>query len=199
MPHRIASADPTVPLRHAARHTRRRYGIVFKALLLVLITANTVYFALFEGISEALDASAWLLLLLLFLAEPYSERLTNPHLRLALRAVRLVAAAGVLLATAGYVFEEDLLDAVNSAVWIAVVVLLELEVRFRGTMARRNIAFTAAGAVLYGALMVLVVAWAAQGEWFDAYDAILWLTAFGTIELDLARARQGRPESITTR
>jgi hypothetical protein len=36
--------------------------------------------------------------------------------------------------------------------------------------------------------------WAWRGEWFDAYDALLWLVAFAAIEMDVAAAaRPGAP------
>jgi hypothetical protein len=35
---------------------------------------------------------------------------------------------------------------------------------------------------------VLVGAWAWRGEWFDAYDALLWLAAFVLIELEASTA-----------
>ena len=45
--------------------------------------------------------------------------------------------------------------------------------------------FSTVAVLLYGALAALVLIWAARGEWLDAYDALLWLIAFVTIELDL--------------
>ncbi len=48
-------------------------------------------------------------------------------------------------------------------------------------------AFGTAAALLYGGLAVMVGAWAWHGEWFDAYDALLWLIAFLVIEMDVLR------------
>ena len=31
----------------------------------------------------------------------------------------------------------------------------------------------------------LVAAWLWRGEWFEAYDAALWLIAFATLEMDV--------------
>ena len=45
--------------------------------------------------------------------------------------------------------------------------------------------FTATAATLYTGLAVLVPIWGWRGEWFDAYDALLWLIAFATIEMDV--------------
>ena len=91
-----------------------------------------------------------------------------------------MCAAGI-----GFIIDRDNLDAVNTALWIAVVVLLELEVRHARLIARFRAAFTATAVGLYAGLAVLVVVWASRGEWFDAYDAFLWLLAFATIEMDV--------------
>jgi hypothetical protein len=102
-----------------------------------------------------------------------------------LRTLRLTAGAGVVAATLWYVFENDILDALNSTLWIAVVVLLEIQVRYRDRAQRARLAFSIVAAGLYGALALLVVIWASRNQWFDAYDALLWLVAFAAIELDV--------------
>lgn len=86
-----------------------------------------------------------------------------------------------------YVFEDNLLDAINSVLWILVVVLLEIEVRFPALIARARLPFLGCATLLYGGLGVLVVIWAARGLWFDAYDAALWLVAFVALELEIAK------------
>jgi hypothetical protein len=158
---------------------------VWKPLLLALLAIDTVYFAVAGTTSKAVDAAAWLVLLVLFDVE---TRLAGARARdgvkTALRLARLMAAAGVCAATVGYVFEDDVLDAVNSALWIAVVMLLEVQFRNAGAVARARRAFTAVACVLYGGLALLVVIWAWRREWFDAYDALLWLVAFATLELE---------------
>ena len=75
----------------------------------------------------------------------------------------------------------------NSALWIAVVLMLEAEVRWPQLVARARKACAVIAAALYTGLGVLVVAWAARGAWFDAYDAALWLIAFVTVEFDVMR------------
>jgi hypothetical protein len=159
---------------------------LFKAILFSLLAANAAYFAIAETASKAIDAGAWLVLLVLFEAETrFGHRLTSARRRLALRTARLAAGAGVIAATLGYVFEGNVLDAVNSVLWIAVVVLLEVEVRYREAVAQARLAFSLLATVLYGSLAVLVVTWAVRGLWFDAYDALLWLIAFAALELDV--------------
>jgi hypothetical protein len=90
-----------------------------------------------------------------------------------------------------YVFEGNVLDTVNSVLWIGVVLLLEVEFRYPGAVARARAAFAATALALYGGLAVLVAIWAWRGEWFDAYDALVWLVAFATLEVDAVRAKPG--------
>ena len=90
----------------------------------------------------------------------------------------------------GYIIEGDALDALNTGLWIAVVCLLEFEVRRPQAVARARMAFVGFAGVIYGGLALLVFVWAWRGEWLDAYDALLWLIAFAAIEMDmLAPAR----------
>lgn len=104
-----------------------------------------------------------------------------------IRGLRLAAAAAVGAAAIGYAWQNESLDAVNAGLWIAVVVLLESEVRSPGAITRYRAWFTATAAVLYSGLGILVLVWAWRGEWFDAYDALLWLTVFAIIEMDVLR------------
>ena len=161
---------------------------LFKAALFVLLSANTVYFAVFGTASKAVDAAAWLTLLALFEAEAtFGDRLRVGRRRFAVRAARLVAAGGVIAAAIGYLLEDNALDAANSALWILVVILLEVELRWPALAARNRYAFNTAAFGVFGALAVLVVLWAAAAMWVDAYDAALWLVAYATIERDISR------------
>ena len=165
-----------------------RREVVFKAVLFPILAVNTAYFAIYGTASKGIDAAAWLTLFVLFEAETsFGDRLSSARAKLAVRVLRLFAAAGVFAATIGYVFEDNALDAVNSALWIAVVVLLELELRFPRATSRHRGTFDALAVSAYGGLGVLVVLWALRGMWIDAYDAALWLTAFAAIELDIVR------------
>ena len=158
-----------------------------------VLTCNTAYYLYAGTLSKGLDAAAWLVLLALYALETgFAVQFQTPRAAFALRAARLAAAAGVCAAGIGYVIEQDSLDAVNAALWIAVVVLLEFEVRRPRELAQFRTAFTAAAAALYAGLALLVLMWGWRGEWFDAYDALLWLVAFATIEMDvLAVTRAG--------
>lgn len=160
----------------------------------MLLTANTIYFAVFGTPSKAVDAGAWLVLLLLFDAETtFNAALSSARAQLALGATRLLAAAAVIGASIGYVFEDDTLDAVNAALWIFVVILLEAEVRWPAVVARHRVAFNTSAAALFGSLTLLVLTWAAYGMWLDAYDAVLWLIAFAIIEVNLVKLERAPP------
>ena len=163
-----------------------------KAALFLLLAVNTAYFVFFGAVSEAIDACAWLALLLLFEAEmSFGDRFATTGRRMALRAARLAAAAGVIAATIGYVFEDNPLDAANSVLWIFAVILLEIEFRRPALVRNFRRLFGAAALAVYGGLALLVLLWAAAGMWLDAYDAVLWLVAFAAIELKLLRSSAG--------
>jgi hypothetical protein len=160
----------------------------FRITLFALLVCDTAYYVLAGTIGKGLDATAWLVLLALFMLE------TGPAWGMrgrggarVVRGARLAAAAAVCAAAIAYVVEKDWLDVTNTLLWIAVVVMLELEVRRPLAVARRHVWFVATAATLYTGLALLVCAWMWRGEWFDAYDALLWLMAFALIEMDLLR------------
>lgn len=175
--------------RHQFRH--------LKTAVFALLAANLVLFHLFGTATQTLDTAAWLALLVLFELETAGRVLLDGWRQPALRAARLIAGAAVLAAAVGYVLEEAWLDALNAWLWLAVVVLLEGEVRYPQLVLHRRKDFMAATGVVYGALLILVAVWAWQGDWLDAWDALLWLVAFFAIEmtvLDSAdRERNGYP------
>ncbi|HEV7820055.1 MAG TPA: hypothetical protein VGO84_02675 [Burkholderiales bacterium] len=159
----------------------------FRLALFALLAANAACYFYAGTLSKGLDALAWLILLALFALETgFSGNIRAP--RAAMRFARLIAAAGVCAAGIAYIIERNTLDAINTGLWIAVVVLLELEVRHPHAVKRYRLWFSAAASVLYAALGVLVLAWGWRREWFDAYDALLWLLAFATIEMDVLNA-----------
>ena len=118
-----------------------------KLTVFALLACNAAVFSLAGTFTEALDAGAWLTLLALFELETGSgDRIRGRRAAAIVHGARLIAAAAVVGAALGYVFENGWLDAVNSALWIAVVVLLELEVRYPGTVKRHRSAFAASAA-----------------------------------------------------
>lgn len=173
-----------------------------KAAVFGLLAANTAVYAATGTASEALDSVAWLTLLVAFELETgLGGRFAEGRLAAVLRGVRLVAAAAIFAAGIGYVLDREWLDAANIGLWIAVVALLESGVRYPALAAAQRTRFTAAAVTLYSGLTILVLVWLWQGDWFDAYDAALWLVAFATIEINVlgigrnAATRQGADRS----
>jgi hypothetical protein len=151
-----------------------------------LLAADTCYYLYAGTLAKGIDAAAWLLLLALFALETgFAEHVRSARAATLLSMLRLAAAIGVCLAGVGYLLAHDTLDTINTLLWIAVVIMLECEVRSPSTAVRFRRIFVASAAALYAGLAVLVLIWAWRGEWFDAYDALLWLIAFATIEMDV--------------
>lgn len=165
--------------------------LLFEATVYTLLAANAVYFLFVRTATEALDSVAWLTLLILFEVETRWPGFTAaPRTVSFARALRPAAAAAIVVSTLAYAYHHRWLDAFNSALWVAVVALLEAEVRYARALALHRQAFRATAMLLYGALASLVVLWLVRKEWFDAYDAALWLIAFATIENDVLTARE---------
>ena len=157
----------------------------FKAVVFALLGANLVLFQLFGTATQTLDTAAWLVLLVLFELETAGRVRLDGWRQPALRAARLIAGAAVLAAAVGYVLEETWLDALNAWLWLAVVVLLEAEVRLPQRVQRQRGVFVTATGIIYGSLLFLAIVWAWQGDWLDAWDALLWLIAFFAIEMNV--------------
>lgn len=159
--------------------------------MFALLILNTGIYLVSGTLNEGIDSIAWLALLALFQLETGSGQALR--LRPAIAAVhgiRLACLAAVGAAAAGFLYNSEWLDAANSGLWIAVVVLLEVGVRHPAAVAAQRARFTAVAATLYAGLVAVVFVWLWRGEWFDAYDAALWLVAFATIEMNILAAVQ---------
>ena len=160
----------------------------FKSAVFALLACNTTFYLFAGTLIQALDATAWLVLLALFTLETgFGERFRTGSAAISIRSARLAAAA-VCAAGIGYGYQHEWLDALNTGLWVAVVVLLEFEVRHPHTVERRRAWFAATAATLYAGLGTLVLVWAWRHAWFEAYDAALWLTAFAMIEMDVLQS-----------
>jgi hypothetical protein len=173
----------------------------FKAAVFALLVLDTVIYLDSGTLTEGIDSIAWLTLLALFQLETGSGQIlrTRPAIA-AVHGIRLAALAAVGAAAAGFLYNNEWLDTANSGLWIAVVVLLEAEVRRPAAVAAHRSVFAAAAAMLYAGLGALVVVWAWHGNWFDAYDAALWVVAFVTIEMNvLAAAHKAAARRVPAR
>lgn len=159
-----------------------------KPAIFALLAINAGIYATTGRFSEGLDAFAWFALLALFEIETRNPRWTRiPRHALTLDLLRLLATAGVAIAAFSFIREKEWLDAANAWLWIGVVAILELQVRAPLFVTRHRSAFTRVSMTLYGALAAVALIWLLRGEWLDGYDALLWITAFALIEMDLLR------------
>jgi len=92
------------------------------------------------------------------------------------------------------------IDVINAAVWLLVVLILEVDVwlqernRLEGAAVRVSNAFKL---VLYGTLLFTATFWGIKGDFVDFWDAFLWLVAFVLIELNVFEWRQEVNDSGT--
>ena len=160
------------------------------AAIFGLLACNTIYYIVAGRLSEALESVAWYALLILFLLETTHSRMQRWACALAaLHGLRLFATLAIAVTAVLYVLEKEWLDAGNLFLWIGVVALLEVEVRRPAAIAAHRKAYTLTAAALYTALGILVVVWFMRGKWMNAWDAGLWLAAFGLLELDVLHAK----------
>jgi hypothetical protein len=84
-------------------------------------------------------------------------------------------------------------DVINSAVWLLVVFVLEMDVRLQeanrleGRILRLS---NTSKFVLYSLLLLAAIYWGVKGDFVDFWDAFLWLVAFVFIELNVFEWRQ---------
>ena len=93
-------------------------------------------------------------------------------------------------------------DVINSAAWLLVVIVLEVEVRLqlRGSLSDQIMAATKwVKIALYGTLFLAAGYWGIAGDFLDFWDAALWLFAFIFIELNVfewqAETSQQEPDT----
>jgi hypothetical protein len=171
---------------------------LIKPVIFALLAINAGIYAATGRFSEGLDAFAWFSLLALFEIETRCAHWTRiPRNALVLDLLRLLAAAGVVIAAFSFVREQEWLDAANAWLWIAVVAVLELQVRAPLFVTRHRGTFTGTSLTLYGALAAVALVWLIRGEWLDGYDALLWIAAFALIEMDLLRVASARGGTIS--
>lgn len=84
-------------------------------------------------------------------------------------------------------------DVINAAVWLLVVLILEIDVRLQEHGYLEGLALKASNAakvVLYSLLLLAAIYWGLKGDFVDFWDAFLWLVAFVFIELNVFEWRQ---------
>ena len=84
-------------------------------------------------------------------------------------------------------------DVINSAVWLLVVMVLELDVFFQEMNRLEDMILRVSNAskfALYSLLLLAAIYWGVKGDFVDFWDAFLWLIAFVFIELNVFEWRQ---------
>lgn len=90
-------------------------------------------------------------------------------------------------------------DVINSAVWLLVVLVLEIDVRLQERNRLEGLALAASKSakfVLYSILLLAAIYWGIKGDFVDFWDAFLWLVAFVFIELNIFEWRQEEQEAL---
>lgn len=156
--------------------------------LFVLLAVNSAIYVFFGRLSEAIDSVAWYALLVLFEIEAHRPAQGwRTGTRWLLTLLRLVAAAGISVAAVAYLREREWLDAINVLLWIGVVIMLEIEVRLSSRHDHIRQHIPVVSYALYAGLALIAATWLSQGDWLDAYDALLWIAAFALIEMNLLK------------
>ena len=166
-------------------------GHGLSALVFAALACNTIYYIVAGRFSEALESVAWYALLILFLLEITHHRLTDlPWVCAGVRIGRVMATLAIATTAVLYLREKEWLDAANLFLWIAVVALLEVGVRLPVAVAAHHKIFLLTALALYAALGSLIVVWLIIGKWMNAWDATLWLIAFGLLELNVLQRQK---------
>lgn len=170
---------------------------MIKFIILSLLMADSAYYVITDRLYDGLDSIAWLGLLFSFelearcLHHPISVRLVPLN-----RAFRFLAILLITTAYGGFIRESAWLDVMNSVLWLIAIVLLECESRLPRVVSRFPLAFKLIGGGVLLSLIGLSLVWANQGQWFDAYDAVIWIIALVIIDLDyLKRTPWQTPKS----
>ncbi|MDH3431917.1 MAG: hypothetical protein OEQ14_18100, partial [Gammaproteobacteria bacterium] len=84
-------------------------------------------------------------------------------------------------------------DVINAAVWLLVVLVLELDVQLQERDRYEGFALRLSNIVkviLYTTLLLAAIYWGVKGDFVDFWDAFLWLVAFVFIELNVFEWRK---------
>lgn len=93
-------------------------------------------------------------------------------------------------------------DVINAAVWLLVVLVLEIDVRLQEKNRFEGLALRASNitkVILYAILFIAAVYWGVYGDFVDFWDAFLWLLAFFFIEMNVVEWRHEELEEQAAR
>ena len=86
----------------------------------------------------------------------------------------------------------NLIDVINSATWLLICLVLELDVRLelKGLLQGKKLFYSSVSKfILYAILLACAVYWGFNGEFIDFWDAFLWIVAFAAIETNIIQWR----------
>ena len=163
---------------------------------------------LIDTYAETIDTAAWVVLLLMFEVETTIFERNRPGIKLTrmLKGIRMICYTLIVYAFYGYLARTAAidptpnpelylawLDVLNAAVWLLVVLVLEIDVRLQEHGRLDGLVLRVSNAikpVFYTLLMLAAIYWGRNGDFVDFWDAFLWLVAFVSIELNVFGWRQ---------
>ena len=89
-------------------------------------------------------------------------------------------------------------DVINAAVWLLVVLVLEIDVRLQERQKLVGIVLKLSNVskyIMYSILFLAAVYWGFKGDFVDFWDAFLWLVAFIFIEMNVFEWQQESAEA----
>jgi len=154
----------------------------FKITIVLLLAINIFLYGFTDTLTNAVDEVAWLSLLILYELEANGIAIASEA---ALNKARDALIVVIVLVFLSYAKSQEWLDVINFLLWIALIALLEVEVRWPEKIIGYPNTYRWSKIGIFGGLIVMVAAWARRSEWLDMYDAMLWIIAFFTIESDV--------------
>ena len=156
----------------------------FKLAILVLLTLNAVIYAIVDTLISTVDTLAWLMLLGVYELEANGAA---PMAKNTLHGIRNVLIAVIGLVFISYAYDSEWLNVVNSALWFALIALLELEVRWPDKVSQYWQSYRLATMTVFAGLIAVAINWVWQSSWLAVYDTTLWIVAFASIEMDISQ------------
>lgn len=164
--------------------------IYFKWGVYTLLFINMSIFFINQTVAEGMESFAWLMLLMLFEYETLKLNKFDISLfeRYLIHGGRVTAYIFILYsvytyASVQYISKNGILDILNALIWLLIVALIEYEL-YSPKKDRARLIFKV---LLYSALFVIALFWGINEEWFDFYDAVVWIVCFFFIELNIIK------------
>jgi len=168
--------------------TARRSFLWFKYGVYSLLALNIYLFFRHTTFHEGIDCLGWFVLLAVF------EYETNPQLQARLPGImrrvttplQLASVLCILYATIRYYTQEQWLDLANGILWLLVLASLELDIYISASQSKTSSKLhSLLKTIIYTTLVAIAVAWGITGDLLNFYDAMLWVSCFFFIELNL--------------